>query len=72
MKRMIAIMIEQKILENVEYFNYLRSIMTIQNVHMKLKSRLSRQKRHSKSRIFGRFNFKEETTELLKLEHSFA
>jgi len=27
-KRMIAIMVEQKLLENVEYFNYMRSILT--------------------------------------------
>jgi hypothetical protein len=69
----IKIMIEQKQLENVEYFNYLGSMM--QGVHVKLNPELSWQNQYStRRRLFHQqtgLKFKEETSKMLHLEHSF-
>jgi hypothetical protein len=45
----VQIVIDQKRLENVEYFNYLGSVI-INDVHVKLSPRLPQQKQHSTGR----------------------
>jgi hypothetical protein len=54
----IKIMIDQKQLENVEYFNYLGTIQILQGVHVKLNLELPWQKQHStRRRIFSPANW---------------
>jgi len=65
-----------KKLENVEYFNYLGSIIT-NNARwtLKLNPGLTWQKQHSTGRkLFSSVNwtFKEETSKVLRLGHNFV
>jgi len=53
---LIRIMIDQKQLENVEYFKYLKRVM--QEVHVKFNSGFSWQKQHStRTRLFSPANW---------------
>jgi hypothetical protein len=72
----IIIMIDQKQLENVEYFSYLGSMITndamklneIQNCHGKSNIQQEEDSFHQQIGL----KFKEETSKVLNLEHSFV
>jgi hypothetical protein len=74
----MKIMIDQKQLENVEYFNYLGSWITNDaRCTREIKSRIAMAKAafNEKKNIFHQqtgLKFKEETSKVLHLEHSFV
>jgi CRISPR/Cas system-associated exonuclease Cas4 (RecB family) len=73
----IKIMIDQKQLQNVEYFNYLGSMITNYAIcKREIKSRIvmakaAFNKQDSFHQKFG-LKFKEENSKMLRLEHSFV
>lgn len=72
----VQIMIDQKQQENVEYLNYLHSLINDARCTHEIKSRISMVKAvFNKKKTFHQqieFKFKEETSEVLHLEHCFV
>jgi hypothetical protein len=72
----IKIMIDQKQLENVKYFNYLGSITNDARCTCEIKSRIAMAKSaFNKKKTFHQkigLKFKEESSKVLHLEHSFV
>jgi hypothetical protein len=70
----MKIMIDQKQLENVEYFNYLGNMITNDaRCTREIKSRIVMAKAaFNKKNLFTGLKFKEETSKVLHLEHSFV
>jgi hypothetical protein len=67
----IKLMIDQKQLENVEYFNYLGSVITNDaSCTCEIKSRIAMAKAAYNKKTG--LKFKEETSKVLHLEHSFV